>query len=93
MYPDTLEDVTDLSNAYGEGENNSEAIQKDKMVGNFKDCDSRVLAVMSLAEPSTVKSWQLLDMSPGPTRICGKVCSLGDALTILPHRPRRRFRH
>ena len=84
MYPDTLEDVTDSRDVYGE--NNDKMNHKANMMDIFKNFDPRILAVMDLAEPSTVKNWQLLDMDPGPTRVSGNLCLLGDAaLTFLPH--------
>ena len=84
MYPDTLEDVTDSRDAYGE--NSDKANHKASMMNIFKDFDPRILAVMGLAESSTVKNWQLLDMNPGPRRVSGTLCLLGDAaLTFLPH--------
>ena len=84
MYPDTLKDVTSSEDAYGE--NNDKVNHKANMMDIFEDFDPRILAVMRLAEPSTVKNWQLLDMYPGPTRVSGSLCLLGDAaLTFLPH--------
>lgn len=57
------------------------------MLKIYEGFDPRVLAVLELAEPSSVRLWQLLDMDPPPTRLAGgKLCLLGDAaLPFLPY--------
>ena len=84
MYPDPLRQATDSKDAYGENDVN--IAHKANMMKVFENFDPRVLAVMDLAEPSTVKSWQLMDMEPGHTRVARNLCLLGDAaLPFLPH--------
>ena len=57
------------------------------MLKIYERFDPRILALLELAEPSSVRLWQLLDMNPPPTRLAGgKLCLLGDAaLPILPY--------
>lgn len=57
------------------------------MLKIYEGFDPRVLAVLELAEPSSVRLWQLLDMDPPPTRLAGgRLCLLGDAaLPFLPY--------
>lgn len=85
MHPDSLSEVSDSREAFGEAENKGNN-NKANMMTIFKDFDPRVLALLELAEPSSVRLWQLLDMDPPPTRLAGKLCLLGDAaLPFLPH--------
>lgn len=60
---------------------------KANMLEIYEGFDIRVLALLELAEPSSVRLWQLLDMDPPPTRLAGgRLCLLGDAaLPFLPY--------
>ncbi|KAI9874186.1 MAG: hypothetical protein M1830_010092 [Pleopsidium flavum] len=84
MHPDSLSEVSDSKEAFGEAGNKAD--NKANMMEIFKDFDPRVLALLELAEPPSVRLWQLYDMDPPPTRLAGKLCLLGDAaLPFLPH--------
>lgn len=84
MHPDSLSEVRDSKEAFGESD--SKVDNKTKMMEIFKGFDPRALALLELAEPSSVRLWKLLDMDPPKTRIAGRLCLLGDAaLPFLPH--------
>lgn len=84
MYPDTLSEIPEGTEAFGESKNTLG--NKAKMMDIFKGFDQRVLELLEMAEPSSVRLWQLLDMDPPPIRHAGKLCLIGDAaLPFLPH--------
>lgn len=87
IHPDSLSQLPSNSNdAFGSLEKKEED-NKANMLKIYEGFDPRVLAVLELAEPSSVRLWQLLDMDPPPTRLAGgKLCLLGDAaLPFLPY--------
>ena len=84
MHPDALSEVPASEEAFGGSENTFD--NKARMMEIFKEFDPRVLALLELAEPSSVRLWQLFDMDPPPMRHAGSLCLLGDAaLPFLPH--------
>lgn len=84
LHPDALSEVHDSNEAFGDSE--SKVDTKANMLEIFKGFDPRALALLELAEPSSVRLWKLLDMDPPTTRIAGRLCLLGDAaLPFLPH--------
>lgn len=87
IHPDSLsQPPSNTSDAFGGLENRVED-NKANMLKIYEGFDPRVLALLELAEPSSVRLWQLLDMDPPPTRLVGgRLCLLGDAaLPILPY--------
>lgn len=87
IHPDSLsQPPANSSDAFGGLENKVED-NKANMLKIYEGFDARVLALLELAEPSSVRLWQLLDMDPPPTRIAGgRLCLLGDAaLPFLPY--------
>lgn len=84
MHPDSLSEVRDSNEAFGDS--NSKVDNKTKMLEIFEGFDPRALALLELAEPSSVRLWKLLDLDPPKTRIAGRLCLLGDAaLPFLPY--------
>ena len=84
MHPDVSLLTSPSQDAFGEHDNSTS--HKVNMMNMFDDFDPRLLALMDLAEPSSIKLWQLLDMDPLPTRLASNLCLLGDAaLAFLPH--------
>ncbi|MCJ1465862.1 hypothetical protein MMC07_004481 [Pseudocyphellaria aurata] len=84
MHPDALSAVHDSNDAFGDGE--SKVDHKANMMDIFKGFDPRALALLDLAEPSSLRLWKLLDMDPPTTRLAGRLCLLGDAaLPFLPY--------
>lgn len=87
IHPDSLSQLpSNSTDAFG-GLEKKEEDNKANMLKIYEGFDPRVLAVLELAEPSSVRLWQLLDMDPPPTRLAGgKLCLLGDAaLPFLPY--------
>lgn len=87
IHPDSLsQPSSNSSDAFGGLENKAE-LNKANMLKIYEGFDPRVLALLELAEPSSVRLWQLLDMEPPPTRLAGgRLCLLGDAaLPFLPY--------
>lgn len=87
IHPDSLSQLPSNSNDAFGGLEKKEDDNKANMLKIYEGFDPRVLAVLELAEPSSVRLWQLLDMDPPPTRLAGgKLCLLGDAaLPFLPY--------
>lgn len=87
IHPDSLSQLPSNSNDAFGGLEQKEADNKANMLKIYEGFDPRVLALLELAEPSSVRLWQLLDMDPPPTRLAGgKLCLLGDAaLPFLPY--------
>lgn len=84
MHPDALSEVHDSNEAFGDSE--SKVDNKANMMEIFKEFDHRALALLELAESSSVRLWKLLDMDPPTTRVIGRLCLMGDAaLPFLPH--------
>lgn len=84
MHPDGLSEVHESNEAFGDIE--SQVDHKANMMEIFKEFDPRALALLELAEPTSVRIWKLFDMDPPATRIAGRLCLLGDAaLPFLPH--------
>lgn len=84
VHPDALSEVQESNEAFGDSE--SKVDNKAKMMEIFKEFDPRALALLELAEPSSVRLWKLLDMDPPTTRLAGRLCLLGDAaLPFLPN--------
>lgn len=87
IHPDSLSKLPSNSNDAFGGLEKKEEDNKANMLKIYEGFDPRVLALLELAEPSSVRLWQLLDMDPPPTRLAGgKLCLLGDAaLPFLPY--------
>lgn len=84
LHPDALSEVHDSNEAFGDSE--SKVDNKANMLEMFMGFDPRALALLELAESSSVRLWRLLDMDPPTTRLAGRLCLLGDAaLPFLPH--------
>lgn len=59
---------------------------KSALLSVYKDFDPACLALVSKADPTSLKSWKLLDMPVIPTWISGRLALLGDAAhPFLPH--------
>lgn len=87
IHPDSLSQLPSNSNDAFGGLEKKQDDNKANMLKIYEGFDPRVLAVLELAEPSSVRLWQLLDMNPPPTRLAGgRLCLLGDAaLPFLPY--------
>lgn len=87
IHPDSLSQLPSNSNDAFGGLEKKQEDNKANMLKIYEGFDPRVLAVLELAEPSSVRLWQLLDMNPPPTRLAGgRLCLLGDAaLPFLPY--------
>lgn len=84
LHPDALSKVEDSRDAFGTSVGDSG--NKARMMEIFKEFDPRLISLIEMADPSSVRLWQLLDMDPPPTRCKGNLCLLGDAaLPFLPH--------
>ena len=84
MHPDALSEVPNDVDAFGSSQNNDR--NKSRMLEIFKDFDPRLVALLDMAESSSVRLWQLLDMNPPPTRQKERLGLVGDAaLPFLPH--------
>ncbi|KAL8698575.1 MAG: hypothetical protein Q9201_006492 [Fulgogasparrea decipioides] len=84
MHPDSLSEPPDANDAFGSSQNVHH--NKSRMMEIFKDFDSRLVCLLDMAEPSSVRLWKLLDMDPPPIRHKGRLCLVGDAaLPFLPH--------
>ena len=56
----------------------------------FKDFDPRLRALITKANPSSIKVWQLMNMEKLPTWTSGNLALLGDAAhPYLPCKPPR----
>ena len=83
MHPDALSDVQETENPFGDSESRD---YKSEMMEIFKSFDPRILDLLELAEPSSIRLWKLFDMDPPPARSSGRLGLLGDAaLPFLPH--------
>ena len=83
MHPDGLSKLDETKEAFGDSDSHVDS--KANMMKIFKGFDSRALALLELAESSSIRLWKLLDMDPPTTRIAGRLCLLGDAaLPFLP---------
>lgn len=87
IHPDSLSQLSSNSNDAFGGLEKKEEDNKANMLKIYEGFDPRILALLELAEPSSVRLWQLLDMDPPPTRLAGgRLCLLGDAaLPFLPY--------
>lgn len=87
IHPDSLSQLSSNSNDAFGGLEKKEEDNKANMLKIYEGFDPRALALLELAEPSSVRLWQLLDMDPPPTRLAGgRLCLLGDAaLPFLPY--------
>lgn len=87
IHPDSLSQPPSNSHDAFGGLEKKEEDNKANMLKIYEGFDPRVLAILELAEPSSVRLWQLLDMDPPPTRLAGgKLCLVGDAaLPFLPY--------
>lgn len=60
--------------------------RKQELIDTFEDFDKRALALMAMADESSLKVWKLVDMDPVDQWCGGKFCLLGDAAhPFLPH--------
>ena len=84
MHPDFLSEIPNNQDAFGISQNTHH--HKSRMLEIFRDFDHRLISLLEMAEPSSVRLWQLLDMDPPPTRQTGRLGLVGDAaLPFLPH--------
>jgi len=84
MHPDSLSETSNTNDAFGDLQDVHH--NKSRMMEIFKDFDPRLVSLLDMAEPSSVRLWQLLDMDPPPIRQKGKLGLVGDAaLPFLPH--------
>lgn len=84
MHPDSLSETFNTKDAFGD----SQDVNRDKsrMMEIFQGFDPRLVSLLDMAEPSSVRLWQLFDMDPPPTRHKGRLVLVGDAaLPFLPH--------
>ncbi|KAI9732767.1 MAG: hypothetical protein M1834_003705 [Cirrosporium novae-zelandiae] len=64
----------------------SGSTHKEKLVEVFKNFDPAVVALISKADPETLKLWNLMDMKELPTWVNGRLAVIGDAAhPFLPH--------
>ncbi|KAL9044547.1 MAG: hypothetical protein Q9214_002321 [Letrouitia sp. 1 TL-2023] len=76
--------IKESESAFGDSDDKRD--HKNRMMEIFRDFDPRILGLLELAEPSSVRLWQLFDMDPPSTRCTGKLGLVGDAaLPFLPH--------
>ncbi|KAI4127333.1 MAG: hypothetical protein LQ338_003256, partial [Usnochroma carphineum] len=84
MHPDVLSEVKESEEEFGDSHDDRD--HKTRMLEIFADFDRRVLELLKLAEPSSVRLWKLWDMDPPSRRCNGRLGLLGDAaLPFLPH--------
>ncbi|KAI4211085.1 MAG: hypothetical protein LQ351_006093 [Letrouitia transgressa] len=84
VHPDALSDVKESENAFGDSDDKRD--HKNRMMEIFRDFDPRILGLLELTEPSSVRLWKLFDMDPPLTRCTGKLGLIGDAaLPLLPY--------
>ncbi|KAI4185538.1 MAG: hypothetical protein LQ346_005876 [Caloplaca aetnensis] len=84
MHPDILSEVKESQEQYGDSHDDRD--HKSRMLEIFQDFDTRVLELLKLAQPSSVRLWKLWDMDPPSQRCHGTLALLGDAaLPFLPH--------
>ncbi|KAL8953522.1 MAG: hypothetical protein Q9222_000624 [Ikaeria aurantiellina] len=84
MHPDVLSEVKNSQEQFGDS--NDDRDHKRHMLEIFKDFDKRILELLRLAEPSSVRLWRLWDMDPPSHRCSGRLGLIGDAaLPFLPH--------
>ncbi|KAI4149358.1 MAG: hypothetical protein L6R39_002514 [Caloplaca ligustica] len=81
---DVLSEVKESEEHFGDSYDDRD--HKSRMLEIFKDFDGRLLELLKLAEPSSVRLWKLWDMDPPRHRCNGRLGLLGDAaLPFLPH--------
>lgn len=74
------------SNESEAGEDWTTDTNKSTLLAVYKDFDPACLALISKADPASLKSWKLLDMSILPTWINERLALIGDAAhPFLPH--------
>ena len=84
MHPDSLSETSTTNDTFGDPQNVHH--NKSRMMEIFQDFDPRLVSLLDMAEPSSVRLWQLLDMDPPPIRQNGRLGLVGDAaLPFLPH--------
>ena len=84
MHPDSLSEIHDSGDAFGESQNANH--NKVCMIEIFKDFDPRLVSLLDMADSQSVRLWQLMDMDPPHTRHMGRLGLVGDAaLPFLPH--------
>lgn len=61
----------------------------DKLLEIYQDFDPAIVKLLSMADPDTLKVWELLDMEQLPTWTNGRLACIGDA--AHPFTPRKLF--
>lgn len=90
-YPTTNNELLNFVCIHPEGESQADdnwnsGANLEIMLNAYKYFDPKAIALLSKAEPATLKVWKLLDMKILPTWIKGRLALLGDAAhPFLPH--------